>query len=388
MTAAASGVSSASDPAPASLPRGSYRAAVAARVARVHPAPRHRRRRRAHVLHGAGDSARAARAGVVVRVLRRSRSRRGRSRGDRRHRAARRRGARHRARPPRAAEPRQPRPGPDRRHRAAALDGLRLRDRVRPRDEHRLRGRGGPPVLDLPRPDAAGRGRADRHPDRHRRDPARHPGGGRRHLRAARASLPSSPPPGTGASGRCCWCSLVLFVACSTTSPRTCGTRACAGRASDRSPRSRSGWSRRSGSRSTSSIAGHYDALYGSLGGIVIALLWGYLTNAALVAGAELDAEFVRLRQLARGEPAEEIVRLPLRDSSRNRMLARQRDQDVAAARRIREQRRRRGRELGRRPARERRFVAQVQPAVAVRALRHRPRATGGSARSACCRST
>lgn len=84
-------------------------------------------------------------------------------------------------------------------------------------------------------------------------------------------------------------------------------------------------------------VAGHYDALYGSLGGIVIALLWGYLTNAALIGGAELDAEFVRLRQLARGEPAEEIVRLPLRDSRRNRMLARQRSADVEAARRIRE---------------------------------------------------
>jgi membrane protein len=85
-------------------------------------------------------------------------------------------------------------------------------------------------------------------------------------------------------------------------------------------------------------VAGHYDALYGSLGGIVIALLWGYLSNAALVGGAELDAEFVRLRQLARGEPAEEVVRLPMRDSRRNRMLARQRDADVAAARRIRDQ--------------------------------------------------
>jgi membrane protein len=84
-------------------------------------------------------------------------------------------------------------------------------------------------------------------------------------------------------------------------------------------------------------IAGHYDALYGSLGGIVIALLWAYLTNAALVAGAELDAEFVRLRQLARGEPAEELVRLPLRDSRRNRMLARQRTADVASSRRIRD---------------------------------------------------
>jgi membrane protein len=85
-------------------------------------------------------------------------------------------------------------------------------------------------------------------------------------------------------------------------------------------------------------IAGHYDALYGSLGGIVIALLWGYLTNVALVGGAELDAEFVRLRQLARGEPAEEVVRLPMRDSRRNRMLARQHDADVAAARRIRDE--------------------------------------------------
>ncbi|MGN6503087.1 MAG: YihY/virulence factor BrkB family protein [Pseudolysinimonas sp.] len=83
-------------------------------------------------------------------------------------------------------------------------------------------------------------------------------------------------------------------------------------------------------------VAGHYDLLYGSLGGLVTALLWGYLTNAALIAGAELDAEFVRLRQLARGEPAEETVRLPLRDSRRNRMLARQRTADVEASRSIR----------------------------------------------------
>ncbi|CAN5141598.1 YihY/virulence factor BrkB family protein [soil metagenome] len=83
-------------------------------------------------------------------------------------------------------------------------------------------------------------------------------------------------------------------------------------------------------------IAGHYDTLYGSLGGIITAVLWSYLGNAALIMGAELDAEFVRLRQLARGEAAEENVRLPLRDTSRNHVLARQRDVDVAAARRIR----------------------------------------------------
>lgn len=82
-------------------------------------------------------------------------------------------------------------------------------------------------------------------------------------------------------------------------------------------------------------VAGHYDTLYGSLGGLVTALLWAYLSNAALVGGAEIDAEFVRLRQLARGESAEETVRLPLRDTSRNLMLARQHDADVAAALKI-----------------------------------------------------
>jgi membrane protein len=84
------------------------------------------------------------------------------------------------------------------------------------------------------------------------------------------------------------------------------------------------------------SVAGHYGALYGSLGGVLIALLWAYLTNTAFIAGAELDAEFVRLRQLARGEPAEEHVRLPVRDTRRRTTIARQREEDVAAAHRIR----------------------------------------------------
>jgi membrane protein len=83
-------------------------------------------------------------------------------------------------------------------------------------------------------------------------------------------------------------------------------------------------------------LSGHYGLLYGSLGGIVIALLWVYLSNTALVAGVELDAEFVRLRQLARGMPAEERVRLPWRDDRRARVLDRQRARDVASARRIR----------------------------------------------------
>lgn len=85
-------------------------------------------------------------------------------------------------------------------------------------------------------------------------------------------------------------------------------------------------------------IIGAYGAIYGAIGVLLVALLWGYLTNIALVAGAELDAEFVRLRQLARGIHSEETVRVPVRDTSRDHWIARQHDADVADSRRIREE--------------------------------------------------
>jgi len=82
-------------------------------------------------------------------------------------------------------------------------------------------------------------------------------------------------------------------------------------------------------------LVGAYGALYGAIGVLLVALLWGYLTNLALVAGAELDAEFVRLRQLARGIDASEVIRMPVRDLARDHWIARQRDEDIADARRI-----------------------------------------------------
>lgn len=88
-------------------------------------------------------------------------------------------------------------------------------------------------------------------------------------------------------------------------------------------------------------IIGAYGAIYGSIGTLLVALLWGYLTNLALVAGVELDAEFVRLRQLARGVDATEAVRVPVRDVTRDHWIARQRDEDVADSRRILEAARR-----------------------------------------------
>jgi membrane protein len=76
-----------------------------------------------------------------------------------------------------------------------------------------------------------------------------------------------------------------------------------------------------------------HGAIYGSLGGLVFGLLWLYLSNAALVAGVELDAEFTRLQLLASGEDAAARVPLEVRDSRRIRMLRRQRREDIATAR-------------------------------------------------------
>jgi membrane protein len=80
-----------------------------------------------------------------------------------------------------------------------------------------------------------------------------------------------------------------------------------------------------------------HGAVYGSLGGVIVGLLWLYATNAALIAGLELDAEFTRLQQLAQGEDAARSLNLPVRDTRRIRMLRRQRNADIAAARQLRD---------------------------------------------------
>ena len=83
-----------------------------------------------------------------------------------------------------------------------------------------------------------------------------------------------------------------------------------------------------------------HGAIYGSLGGVIVGLLWLYLTNVALVAGIEVDAEVTRVHLLAHGEDAAARLDLPVRDTRRIRILRRQRADDVAAAE---EWRRRRG---------------------------------------------
>ncbi len=56
---------------------------------------------------------------------------------------------------------------------------------------------------------------------------------------------------------------------------------------------------------------GSYNKTYGSLAGAVVFLLWLWLTNLALLFGAEVDAEIERVRELQAGIKAEEVLQLP-----------------------------------------------------------------------------
>ncbi|QPZ39000.1 YihY/virulence factor BrkB family protein [Paramicrobacterium chengjingii] len=62
------------------------------------------------------------------------------------------------------------------------------------------------------------------------------------------------------------------------------------------------------------SNSGGYNATYGSLGGIIVFLIWLYLSNMALVFGIGVEAELERARQLQQGIHAEYSLQLPLRD--------------------------------------------------------------------------
>ncbi len=80
-----------------------------------------------------------------------------------------------------------------------------------------------------------------------------------------------------------------------------------------------------------------YNQTYGSLAGVIVALLYLWITNLALLFGAELDAELERGRQLQAGIAAEQDLQLPAKDT-RNITKSRQKqEEDVARGRRIRD---------------------------------------------------
>jgi membrane protein len=83
---------------------------------------------------------------------------------------------------------------------------------------------------------------------------------------------------------------------------------------------------------------GSYNKTYGSLAGIIVFLLWLWLTNVALLFGAELDAEVERGRELQAGLPAEEEIQLPPRDDRNIEKFREKERKDIERARAIREQ--------------------------------------------------
>jgi len=82
---------------------------------------------------------------------------------------------------------------------------------------------------------------------------------------------------------------------------------------------------------------GNYDKVYGSLAGAVAGLLWLWITNLALLFGAELDSELERGRQLQAGIAAEQELQLPARDMRGIRKARKKEQKDIARGRAIRE---------------------------------------------------
>jgi membrane protein len=61
---------------------------------------------------------------------------------------------------------------------------------------------------------------------------------------------------------------------------------------------------------------GSYNKTYGTLGGVITFLVWMWMTNIAILLGAEFDAELERERELKAGVNAREEIKLPPRDTA------------------------------------------------------------------------
>ena len=80
----------------------------------------------------------------------------------------------------------------------------------------------------------------------------------------------------------------------------------------------------------------HFDRTYSSFAGIIIVLLWVWISNLTLLFGAEFDTQIERARQLEAGVHADEKIQLPPRDSTLIERNARRREEEESEARALR----------------------------------------------------
>jgi membrane protein len=64
---------------------------------------------------------------------------------------------------------------------------------------------------------------------------------------------------------------------------------------------------------------GHYNKVYGSLAGVIIFLIWMWISNVAILLGAEFNAELQRGRAIAAGAPADAEPFAEMRDDRKLR---------------------------------------------------------------------
>jgi membrane protein len=72
----------------------------------------------------------------------------------------------------------------------------------------------------------------------------------------------------------------------------------------------------------------HYNKIYGSLAGVIIFLIWMWISNVAILLGAEFNAELERGRAMAAGHPADLEPFSELRDDRKLRKNAEKHSQN------------------------------------------------------------
>jgi membrane protein len=105
-----------------------------------------------------------------------------------------------------------------------------------------------------------------------------------------------------------------------------------------------------------------YNETYGTIGGVIVSLLWLWILNMSLLFGAEFDAEMERGRQLQAGIEAEETLQLPPRDTKKSDKLQEKEEEDIRHGRELREQHGNADQDAGRKDATNRRDSRDQSP--------------------------